>query len=465
VVVVAGTCVPAAAEAAGPTAADLGWDRRIAPLAREVENLRGLRFEHAVPVTFLPARRFEKRVTTEDADLTKRDRLDIAAVNAELRALGLAGPATDAFATGNARSSSGILAYYDSDSKRIYVRGKQLDVNGRATVVHELTHALQDQRFDLNRMDDRARTQGAMDVNTALTEGDAVRIETDYVDTLSPREQDEYYNSEGPEEAEATAAVDLNGALAASQDAPYALGPSMVMALKASGGRKRIDRAFRTPPTTQLQFLNPVRALRPVKPRPVTLPARPADARRLFSGDTPTDFGAFDLYLMLAARIDVDRALDAADAWEGGRLSAYEQAGARCFDVAFAASGPGRARLVGGLADWAARMPAGAVTLTADGLGFHVCDPGDAAVAPPASAEDALSEAANRNDGMAEVLDAGAPPKVAECVATRMSRLPEFDRMVAADEEGREPSVTEQQAFTDRLDTLADECMADTTIR
>ena len=73
------------------------------------------------------------------------------------------------------------------------IRGKNLaDVATRVTVVHELTHALQDQHFDLNKLTDATKTSGADTALTALIEGDAVRVENKYVDALSKADQNAY---------------------------------------------------------------------------------------------------------------------------------------------------------------------------------------------------------------------------------------------------------------------------------
>jgi hypothetical protein len=442
-------------------AAPARWDPRIKSLAAATAKLRKLDFEHPVAVSFVSEKAFAKRVAVDEGDLTKTDKRDNAGLNAELRALGVAGPRADAFATGNSLSTTGVDAYYDPDDQRIYVSGKKLGVYGRSVVVHELTHALQDQHFDLDRLDARTHTSGERDALTALIEGDATRIETAYVDTLSDHDQDEYYDEAGPD-VPADDAVDPDGALAASLDAPYALGPEMVLALAHAGGSRRVDRAFRRPPTTQLQFLDPMRAVRPSAVRPVRAPKPPEGATALFSKGTPRDFGAYDLYLMLATRIDAAPALDAADAWVGGDLSAYRQGQQSCFDVAFGRpSGVGATRLAGALRAWAAAMPPEAVRLTADSFGFHACDPGAAADDPPRSAADALDAAVNRADGFVQLLEAGAPVRIAECAATRFTRTPEFGRVMAADE----PTDADQRAFDRRLDAIARECGDDPTVR
>ena len=55
-------------------------------------------------------------------------------------------------------SDGGTLAFYDPTDERVRVRGTEMTVGLEVTLVHELTHALQDQHFDLERLNEtRAR--------------------------------------------------------------------------------------------------------------------------------------------------------------------------------------------------------------------------------------------------------------------------------------------------------------------
>ena len=50
--------------------------------------------------------------------------------------------------------TSGVLAYYSPKTKKITVKGTSTDdISTRVTVAHELTHALQDQHFDLRKLE------------------------------------------------------------------------------------------------------------------------------------------------------------------------------------------------------------------------------------------------------------------------------------------------------------------------
>src|SRR6185436_18525098 len=138
------------------------WDPRIEPIAHEVEQLRHLRFRHPVPARFLSDRAFRKEVTS-DEHLTAEDRRRDRVSEAELRSLGLVEGPFDLRTTVDDVQGSDVLAFYDSDRKRIVVRGKHLDAEHRVTLAHELTHGLQDQHYDLTKLQDAADTGGADD--------------------------------------------------------------------------------------------------------------------------------------------------------------------------------------------------------------------------------------------------------------------------------------------------------------
>jgi hypothetical protein len=185
------------------------WDSRVVELVEFVELERGLDFDHPVEVNFLTPEEYGNATRISEGELTDADRQALDEQASMLRALGMANGDLDLFEAGNDMADTGTLAFYDPGTEEIVVRGTEIDVTLEATLVHELTHALQDQHFDLdaatrdldpNDSDDTARYHAY----TALVEGDAMRIELGYVDRLSSDELDEYTSTyeEGLAEAE-----------------------------------------------------------------------------------------------------------------------------------------------------------------------------------------------------------------------------------------------------------------------
>ena len=160
------------------------WDARIQPYVKIAEKQRGLEFLHPVEVRFLPPAKFEKTVTTDEKELDKDEREEIEQFTGLMRALGLLSGDVDLFKAVNDLSGGGTLAYYSFDDERITIRGEQLTPAMRSTLVHELTHVLQDQHFKVGaRMsgcreeaEGRAVHLGVLHARGIL-EGDAERVE------------------------------------------------------------------------------------------------------------------------------------------------------------------------------------------------------------------------------------------------------------------------------------------------
>ena len=139
------------------------WDPRVEHLVRFVEDERGLDFDHPVYVDFLTggrvhgARRRATRRRCSDGGADRARPLRGGAPRPRCRLRGArprARPSTRS-------SDGGTLAFYDPVSERVRVRGTEMTVGLEVTLVHELTHALQDQHFDLERLYDDQLDNGA----------------------------------------------------------------------------------------------------------------------------------------------------------------------------------------------------------------------------------------------------------------------------------------------------------------
>ncbi len=167
------------------------WDPEVADFADFVEKERGLEFDHPVYVDFLSDAEFEKEVTSEDSELTDEDREEIEQAEAQMRALGLLAPGTDLLDATNDLLAGGVVGLYDHEDKRIRMRGTDLTPNVRSTLVHELTHALQDQRFDLEakiKEHEADDDSSAAAVWSGIIEGDADRVEEAWAASLPAAE-------------------------------------------------------------------------------------------------------------------------------------------------------------------------------------------------------------------------------------------------------------------------------------
>src|SRR6185295_12805418 len=102
----------------------------------------------------LSAAAFEQRLTSSPEEL-KKQHAQIEDATALFRAIGFIGAKVDLADAVNETQAADTIAFYDPDSKAVYVRGDgPFNVATRVTLAHELTHVLQDQHFDLTKLDE-----------------------------------------------------------------------------------------------------------------------------------------------------------------------------------------------------------------------------------------------------------------------------------------------------------------------
>ncbi len=415
------------------------WDPRLGALPQTVAKLRKLDFEHAVPVRFLSDRAFRKE-TAFDPGTTPGATKRLKQLAESLRAAGLVTGNVDLGKAVNDEQQSSVLAFYDPDVKEIVIRGTgPLDVAHRVTLAHELTHVLQDQHFDLNRLESAAKTaaDGSSEAFRAFVEGDAVRIEEKYRAELSRAEKQEYRDSLQAEQDRAdqeTAGVPAFVSLSFS--APYRYGPPAVGVVAADGGNANVDRGFRTGTFTERLYLEPNSVLHH-QPEPAVAP--PAVAKGEKSSGRIDRFGAFSTYLLLASRLDAGRSLEAATFVRGGRMRTVRAGGRSCVrGVVLGADASANRLLADRFDSWAAALPKGMAEIGRRGpaVTFFSCDPGaNGALTSPDTAIDRAGTLLQIHDELeaalvADFADAGIPARRAECAALGLSRSPEVARVV-----------------------------------
>jgi len=153
-----------------------------------------------------------------------------------------------------------VLGYYDQESKELRVRAGQLSPFGRTVIVHELTHALDDQRFDLNRPQYDSSDDEIGFGFTALAEGNARRIENAYRNSMSTADKASATAEElklGASGAAVLAKLKLS--LLQLELAPYDLGERFVDAVLDKGGQAALDGVFADPPRTSEQVIDPAK--------------------------------------------------------------------------------------------------------------------------------------------------------------------------------------------------------------
>jgi hypothetical protein len=409
------------------------WDPKVEPIARRVAQLRGLEFEHPVKVEYVSATDFEDEVTASPEALDEQKE-EIEQATAVFRAAGLLGGDVDLGEAVNDTASADIIALYDPESKQIKVRGDgAFTVETRVTLAHELTHALQDQQFDLQKLDKVAAESktGSLDALTGLIEGDAERIQDKYLAEQSTADRAEYEKlSQQTSEDARERGKDIPPVIETYFGAPYIYGPQVVSILEHTGGNKAIDDAITGPTPTTRIYLDPT-AVNEVADTPPPVPQLHAgetefDAETVDDGDFD-NFDDFTLYLMLGARLDAVTALRAADAFAAGSSVPYTADGTTCIRVAVEGVNPeSDAYLAEVLGRWARAMPDAKVESTANPVTFRSCDPGTRAVAPTEAAILGVARLAATRDQLTEtfITNGRLPADVATCVSRVLLQTP-----------------------------------------
>lgn len=401
------------------------WDEQLAPIAREVESIRGLTFEHPVAVEYLDDAAFRARLKEDDDAQSGSELADERRAEAQLRAVGLIAADVDLGDATEQFQADGVLAYYDPETERVTVRGEDLDPMTKSTLAHELTHALDDQHFDLDKLDRAADKANAGTTLGALIEGDAERVQQEYVDRLPEDERDEANSGE----IGASDSIDRTAIPAAVEvffGSPYLLGVQMVTLAAEDGGNGTVDELFGDPPRSELAFVDVGTVDDDEDPLVVPKPAVEAGEQQSGRRDS---FGAFALYLMLSTAMDPVEALDAVRGWGGDAMVTVKRGDEVCVRANFTGrDGDASTKLTDALRRWSTNgaHPSSTVTTAGPVTTLVTCD-GDAPSSDPRgpllSAEVTV---ALRNDLLVEATQAGLSSAAAECAADGVIRSSAF---------------------------------------
>ena len=340
-----------------------------------------------------------------------------------MRAFGLLQGDIDLSASVDDFSTGGTLAYYSFEDERITIRGEKVTPAVRATLVHELTHVLQDQHFKIGdrmkklRKADQADGTSESTLLDAVVEGDAERVAGLYRESLPPRKRKAL---DAGKQQEFTAAQkktkQVPKVITTMMTSPYTLGADMVKAVAQDGGNTKVDKLFRELPEDETGLLDPFQALSGDKATKVDVPKLEDGEKRFASGV----FGVVTWYLMLAERMPLQDALAASDGWAGDAYVGFKRDGDSCARMAYAGDTPqDTKRMLSALRRWSAAAPdaPAKVSRVDDRVSFETCDPGKAAKVGKNASENAVQLVLIRNAYVLGLLRADVPKKMARCVS------------------------------------------------
>jgi hypothetical protein len=233
-------------------------DRLVEHLSAFVEEERDLAFEDEVDVEVLDSQAYQERIQASSEEDLEASEGDLEHVAGAYQAVGFwPDDADDPIEIARRFAAVSSVGYYDPESQELVILGSADTPNLRITLVHELTHALEDQHFDLGRLEDLGQAEDESGAAfRALVEGSASRVDTAYEATLTEDERDDAAD----EQLALLGEVDLSGIppiLFAEQEQIYTAGEAFVDELYDQGGNAAIDAALEDPPTTSEQILEP----------------------------------------------------------------------------------------------------------------------------------------------------------------------------------------------------------------
>lgn len=225
---------------------------------------------------------------------------------------------------------SQVIGLYDTDTQRLYVviRGGGVGPTAKITFAHEYTHALQDQRFDLDALQPLDLDEGDQTIaRTSVAEGDATLLMSLWAQqNMTPEEFQVVIQESSDPEALAILGR-MPAILRESLEFPYGAGLTFVGSIWQSAGWEGINGIYDAPPSTTEAILHPEKYIAGEAAVDVTV--EDGVALRLGDGWSETlqdTLGEFQIgvWLREAGEVANAAATDAAAGWGGDRLAMYE---------------------------------------------------------------------------------------------------------------------------------------------
>jgi len=308
-------CVPSSAPTGTPASGTLPPE--LAQIADQVATARGHEFETPPTAEAITNQEMDRRLQESFQAYYPKDLYDRRTF--AWRTIGVIPPDADLHEAYRAFLTGQVVGFYDPETgELVYLGSGDLGFSERLTLAHELTHALDDQTFDLTRLDALVNTCQDERASAALglIEGSAQYFSAASVAENPDLSLSDVIDAIAQAAAGGSAPEGVPPFLYAISVWPYVDGMSYVGTLAGNGGTDAVDAAFERFPVSTEQVIHPERS----SDRPSAV-----DVSDL-TGALGKDWGDLDamtigeewLRAMLALRLDASVAADAAAGWDGG---------------------------------------------------------------------------------------------------------------------------------------------------
>lgn len=308
----------------------------IGELSRAAESVRQLRLRSPVTIEIEDGEAIAQslRAQIEDSEI-ERARLVYGA-------LGLVDADADLWSMFAGVLGEQVIGYYDPETGRLVIRedvmagltgklGSEQTQEARLVLVHELVHALQDQRLGLGKSYEVERTADADNAFRAVVEGDATLAMLAHAlrqqgiplsaATEGIQQMGDYLDLNALVRGEKL--DDAPAILRVTLVAPYLRGLQFIAAVQARGGWAAVNNAHRRVPTTSEQVLHPDKYFAREPGEAVSVPELSELAKAGFKRAEEDTLGELELSVYLGQGRPSGTDERAAEGWAGDQLVVY----------------------------------------------------------------------------------------------------------------------------------------------
>ena len=228
-----------------------------------------------------------------------------------------------------------VGGFYDPEEKTFFIAGWLPVDQQRPVMVHELTHALQDQYFDLLKLqkeDRKSQNDDRALAHQAIFEGDAMAVMIDYM--LSPGGRNfaqlpnmilvmrsQFSTMESQFEVFKQAPIYLKETLLF----PYGYGAAFLQKVKADQPWSAVDKIYRDLPASTEQIIHPEKYLgERDEPKKVDAEDPSPKLGEGWKTSYRNVVGEFSLFMLLQLQLSEDHSRRAAAGWGGDQILLVE---------------------------------------------------------------------------------------------------------------------------------------------